>query len=60
MTASLVAKAESMRAKQMAEVEARANSATERMGLPMVVLFLGFLVLLGYPAMHMISAGFGG
>jgi hypothetical protein len=29
------------------------------MGLPMVMLFLGFLVLLGYPAMHMIGAGFG-
>jgi hypothetical protein len=59
MTASLVAKASSMRAKQMADVEARANSATERMGLPMVLLFLAFLVLLGYPAMQMIGAGFG-
>jgi hypothetical protein len=29
------------------------------MGLPMVLLFMGFLVLLGYPAMQMISAGFG-
>ncbi|MFZ9232032.1 MAG: hypothetical protein ACO25P_09460, partial [Ilumatobacteraceae bacterium] len=60
MTASLVAKAESMRAKHLADIEARANAATERMGMPMVVLFLGFLVLLGYPAMQMISAGFGG
>jgi Flp pilus assembly protein TadB len=59
MTASLVAKASSMRAKQLAEVEAEANAATERMGLPMVLLFIGFLVLLGYPAMQMISAGFG-
>ena len=59
MTASLVAKASSMRAKQLAEVEADANAATERMGLPMVLLFMGFLVLLGYPAMQMISAGFG-
>ena len=59
MTASLVAKASSMRAKQLAEVEADANTATERMGLPMVLLFMGFLVLLGYPAMQMISAGFG-
>lgn len=59
MTASLVAKASSMRAKQMADVEARANSATERMGLPMVLLFLTFLVMLGFPAMQMISAGFG-
>ena len=59
MTASLVARASSMRAKQLAEVEADANAATERMGLPMVLLFMGFLVLLGYPAMQMISAGFG-
>jgi len=59
MTASLVAKASSMRAKQLAEIEADANAATERMGLPMVLLFMGFLVLLGYPAMQMISAGFG-
>ena len=58
MTASLIAKAGSLRAKQMAEIEARANSATERMGLPMVMLFLGFLVLLGYPAVRMIGAGF--
>ena len=58
MTASLIAKATSMRSKQMAEIEARANAATERMGLPMVMLFLGFLVLLGYPAVQMIGAGF--
>lgn len=60
MTASLVAKASSLRAKQLAEVEAEANAATEKMGLPMVMLFLGFLVLLGFPAMHMINAGFDG
>lgn len=59
MTASLVARAESMRHKHLADIEASANSATERMGLPMVVLFLGFLVLLGYPAVQMISTGFG-
>lgn len=58
MTASLVAKASSMRSKQLAEVEAQANAATEKMGLPMVMLFIGFLVLLGYPAMHLIDAGF--
>ena len=59
MTSSLVAKASSMRAKQLAEIEADANAATERMGLPMVLLFMGFLILLGYPAMQTISAGFG-
>ena len=57
MTSSLVAKASSMRAKQLAEIEADANAATERMGLPMVLLFMGFLILLGYPAMQTISAG---
>lgn len=58
MTSSLIAKAEAMRSQQLAEVEARANAATERMGLPMVLLFLGFLVLLGFPAMQMITNGF--
>jgi hypothetical protein len=29
------------------------------MGLPMVLMFVAFLVLLGYPAMHLISQGFG-
>ena len=58
MTASLIAKASSMRSREFADVEARANEATERMGLPMVLLFVGFLVLLGYPAMHLITSGF--
>lgn len=60
MTASLVAKAAALRAKQMAEIEAEANAATEKMGLPMVMLFLGFLILLGYPAMYLIEVGFEG
>lgn len=58
MTASLVAKATSLRASHMADIEAAANSSTERMGLPMVLMFVSFLVLLGYPAMHLISRGF--
>lgn len=60
MTASLVAKASSLRSRELAEVEARANEATERMGLPMVMLFIGFLLLLGFPAMHLITTGFEG
>lgn len=60
MTASLIAKASAMRSRELADVEARANEATERMGLPMVLLFIGFLVLLGYPAMHLITSGFDG
>lgn len=58
MTASLVAKASSLRDQQMAEIEAAANSATERMGLPLVLMFVSFLVLLGYPAVHLIGQGF--
>ena len=54
---SLVAKASALRAHQMSRVEADAQSATERMGLPTVLMFVGFLVLLGYPAAQMIVGG---
>lgn len=57
---SLVAKAEAMRGRQAAEIEARAHAATERMGLPTVLMFVGFLVLLGYPAAVTVSGGIGG
>jgi len=49
---SLAARADSMRARQVAEIEALAQSATERMGLPVMMLFVGFMVLLGYPALQ--------
>ena len=58
LTASLVARARAMRHRQMSEVEAKANASTERMGLPMVAIFIGFLVLLGYPAVDLINNGF--
>ncbi len=51
---SLAAKASALRGRQMARIEADAQAATERMGLPTVLLFLGFMVLLGYPAMQQI------
>ncbi len=51
---SLAAKASALRAHQMARIEADAQAATERMGLPTVLLFVGFMVLLGYPAMQQI------
>jgi tight adherence protein C len=54
---SLAKRAESVRHKLGAEVEASANAATERMGLPMVLLFLGFLVLIGYPAAQQMLQG---
>lgn len=49
---SLAARADSMRSRQVAEVEALAQSATERMGVPVMMLFVGFMVLLGYPALQ--------
>lgn len=54
---SLSAKAESLRHRQMSEIEASANSSTERMGVPMVLLFLAFIVLIGYPAVTLIVGG---
>ncbi len=53
--ASLAAKAASLRAHQMAHVEAEAQSASERMGLPTVLMFVAFLALLGYPAVQQIA-----
>lgn len=47
---SLAVKAESLRDHALAEADAEAQSTTEKMALPVVLLFLGFLVLIGYPA----------
>ncbi|MBB6119162.1 type II secretion system F family protein [Nocardiopsis algeriensis] len=54
---SLAAKAKTLRTQFLSEIDAEAQSATERMSLPVVLLFAGFLVLLGYPAMsHILFA----
>jgi Flp pilus assembly protein TadB len=47
---SLGARAQALRQKNLARVEHEAEVRTERMGLPMVVLFIGFVLLVGYPA----------
>lgn len=57
---SLATKADALRAQQMAETEAEADSATERMTLPVALLLLAFLILLGYPAVMLISQTAGG
>jgi Flp pilus assembly protein TadB len=54
---SLAARAASLRGHQLARVEAEAQSATERMALPTVLLFLGFLVFIGYPAVAQLLGG---
>lgn len=49
--ASLSARAASLRTRLLAEAEAAANRATEKLSMPMFLLAAGFLVLLTYPAM---------
>ena len=54
---SLAAKAKSLRDHELSEAEAEAQSATERMALPVVLLFLGFLILIGFPAVDAVLTG---
>ncbi len=56
--ATLAARAATLRARHQAAVEARANAVTERLFVPGVVLLLGFLVFIGYPAVARILTGF--
>lgn len=54
---SLAAKAEAIRDHTMAAQEADAQSETEKMALPVVLLFVGFLILIGYPAVDAVLTG---
>lgn len=54
---SLTTRAAAVRERHLARVEADAQAATERMGLPMVLVFVGFIALLGYPALTSITGG---
>ena len=55
---SLAVKASSLRDHALAAAESEAQATTEKMALPVVLLFLGFLILIGYPAAHKIFTGF--
>jgi tight adherence protein C len=55
--ASLAAKAVALRNRQLTDAETTAQSATERMSLPLVLLFAGFLLLIGYPAVVHVLTG---
>jgi tight adherence protein C len=48
--ASLAARAATMRAHALTDAESTAQSATERMSLPVVFLFGGFLIFVSFPA----------
>lgn len=54
---SLGARAVSMRATQLAELEASAAAATERMTVPMVLLAFAFVMFIGFPAVQQIIGG---
>ena len=47
---SLATKALALRHRNLARIEHDAQRRTEQMGLPVVLLFMGFIVLVGYPA----------
>ncbi len=47
---SLNSKAASLRLRNLARIEHEAEQRTERMGIPVVLLFIGFILLVGYPA----------
>lgn len=55
--ASLQAKAAALRTRDLADAEGDAQAATERMSLPVIVLFLGFLLFIGYPAIAQVVGG---
>lgn len=52
---SLTAKAEAIRAKDLAQLESEAEAKSETMVLPVAMMFAGFLVLIGYPALAALS-----
>lgn len=47
---SLATKALALRHRNLARIEHDAQRRTEQMGLPVVLLFMGFIALVGYPA----------
>jgi tight adherence protein C len=49
--ASLAAKAAALRIHELTAAEGDAHAATERMSLPVIALFAGFLLFIGYPAL---------
>ncbi|WP_067504557.1 type II secretion system F family protein [Actinoplanes sp. TFC3] len=54
---SLRSRATALRDRQLTDAEGEANAATERMSLPIVALFAGFLIFLGYPALAAVLGG---
>lgn len=53
---SLIAKADSMRSAQAAELETDAEAQSEKMILPVIILVLGMILFIGYGAVEAISS----
>ncbi|WP_051326205.1 type II secretion system F family protein [Glycomyces tenuis] len=54
---SLTDRATAMRGQRLADIEADALAATERMSLPIVAMATAFVVIVGYPALERIMTG---
>ncbi len=54
---SIGAKARTIRTRGLADAEGAAQAASERMSLPIVLLMLGFVIFLGYPAVNQVLTG---
>ncbi len=53
--ASLTAKSDSLRHRQMSQAESRANETTERLFVPAIVLMIAFMLFLVFPAASTVS-----
>lgn len=56
VTASLATSAKSILAKDLAAIESEAEARSEKMELPAVLMVLGFMVLMAYPALAGLTA----
>ena len=54
---SIAAKARTIRIRGLADAESVAHAASERMSLPIVLLMVGFVIFLGYPAVNQVLTG---
>jgi hypothetical protein len=55
---SLGAKAMSLRVHELTDAESSEQAATEKMSLPVVLLFAGFLCFIAFPAVERVLTGF--
>jgi Flp pilus assembly protein TadB len=55
--ASLAAKARSLRVRGLGEIEEAAQSANERMSLPVILLVVSFIIFIGFPATYRVVTG---